>query len=140
MGKISRWDVTDIFAIELIPEGHQWFLKGRPLRDLTVSFICQEFPKFLGEDSTHEIEIKFRSKGYSDPGKTYGEPETCYPPEEDDERTVEEIHFDGKAASAQLQKMIEDDVGEEVMGELLDEQELPEPDYDDGPKYDPDED
>ena len=35
-----------------------------------------------------DIHIPFRSKGYYDPGRLYGPPEKCYPPEGDEERTL----------------------------------------------------
>ena len=42
-------------------------------------------------DFWEELEIHIRAKGYYDPGKTYGPPEDCYPPEGSEERTVSRI-------------------------------------------------
>jgi len=36
-----------------------------------------------------DMEIQYSVNGYYDPGCTYGPPENCYPPESDEERTVE---------------------------------------------------
>lgn len=35
-----------------------------------------------------ELVIEFKSSGYYDSGRTYGDPYNCYPPEGDDERTL----------------------------------------------------
>ena len=45
------------------------------------------------EEDAGTITIDFTSSGYYDPGKTSGLPENCYPPEGDDERTVEDATF-----------------------------------------------
>jgi len=47
---------------------------------------------FVMEDGC-ELIIEFRSSGYYDPGRTYGDPDDCYPPEGDDERLVDEVYL-----------------------------------------------
>ena len=46
------------------------------------------------DETPLDIFIRFNSKGYYDPGCTYGPPENCYPPEGDDERTLLEVRMD----------------------------------------------
>lgn len=44
-----------------------------------------------GEQDWVEVEIDAESTGYYDPGICSGPPERCYPPEEEDERTITEV-------------------------------------------------
>lgn len=44
---------------------------------------------FSEEKGYFEIEVPFLSSGFSDPGKLYGPPEKCYPPEFYDERLLD---------------------------------------------------
>jgi hypothetical protein len=43
--------------------------------------------------TTAEIIIHFISQGYYNPGCTYGDPSRCYPPEGDDERTLDYVEI-----------------------------------------------
>lgn len=48
----------------------------------------------LGDkDSGVEVIIHFTSRGYYDPGRTYGDPYYCYPPESDDERLLDYVEI-----------------------------------------------
>ena len=38
-----------------------------------------------------DLFIEAESSGYEDPGRTWGDPETCYPPEGEDERTIKKL-------------------------------------------------
>ena len=40
------------------------------------------------DGNVYELDMSFLSSGYDDPGRTYGEPEDCYPPESEDERVL----------------------------------------------------
>lgn len=40
-----------------------------------------------------EVIIHFTSRWYYDPGRTYGDPYYCYPPESDDERTLDYVEI-----------------------------------------------
>ena len=40
-----------------------------------------KFSTFLSRGVDHEIDLTIVFSGYSDPGRTYGLPENCYPPE-----------------------------------------------------------
>ena len=44
-------------------------------------------------ESGAEIIIHFTSRGYYNPGCTYGDPGRCYPPEGDDERTLDYVEI-----------------------------------------------
>ena len=53
----------------------------KALQDPTVKF----------DTSYMRLDIEFRSSGYDDPGRTWGCPDDCYPPSQDEERTLEEV-------------------------------------------------
>ena len=50
---------------------------------------------FTYEDTSHEdgleYTVEYRYSGYYDPGRTYGPPENCYPPEGDHEVEIDKI-------------------------------------------------
>jgi len=79
----------------------------------------------LPDDTPAEVIIHFRSKGYYDPGKTSGPPERCYPPEGDDERTLDHVEItlmlpNGKEiklrATEKTAQALFDAYKEEIMG------------------------
>lgn len=48
--------------------------------------------RWSGRTETYiEIEVGWSYKGYEDPGVCSGPPERCYPPEGEDERTIEHV-------------------------------------------------
>lgn len=86
--KIGEWylDIQDLSNERQLPASLANMLHEALLRQyLTGDEIFDEIPA--------DIFITFRSTGYYDPGNTYGPPEICYPPEEDDERTMLGVRF-----------------------------------------------
>ena len=59
--------------------------------DQEVDLGC-DIPLTEESDATFELVIEGTSSGYYDPGRTYGPPEKCYPPEGEDERTFDCIY------------------------------------------------
>lgn len=53
--------------------------------------LALELRKDSEDEHTFDLVISFVSSGYYDPGRTYGPPENCYPPEYEDERELESI-------------------------------------------------
>lgn len=49
-----------------------------------INFFRQHF----GDPEVVEVVLSVDVTGYSDPGKTYGPPEDCYPPEDEEERVI----------------------------------------------------
>jgi len=49
-----------------------------------------------------EMEVNFLSSGYYDAGQTCGPPESCYPPEGEDERTLDTIKIGDKELPKEL--------------------------------------
>lgn len=112
MGQITRWNEDATLQIELVVNNHvpnpncvgHWY---RSFTDITNNKdlppnICSmlEVALIRGplcgdeqfEDEPADLFIRFNSNGYFDPGSTYN-PETAYPPEFDDERTMLEVIF-----------------------------------------------
>ena len=113
MSKITSWDVVRTMQIELVVNGFvpnpnvvgKFFREiiiladdstmGEKLSDmldaaLRRGYLCGD--ERLDEEPA-DLFITFRSQGYDDPGSTYN-PETAYPPEGDDERTLVDVRFE----------------------------------------------
>ena len=98
MGKIERWkDVPGQYIFDCS------FVNG-----VLVDSRDKELPSFVGENlkelfslndqsnGDFQVVINFLSEGYYDPGRIYGDPEFCYPPEGEDDRSLDgliEIHY-----------------------------------------------
>jgi hypothetical protein len=112
---------------------------NKALPEIVAKELRELFPMAVGdneEDTCFELDIEFMSSGYYDPGKIYGPPEDCYPPEGDDERelynlVVASFHNAGvnektqklsKQASEELFNLYEQEVKDAELG-----------DWDDGP-------
>jgi hypothetical protein len=68
-----------------------------------------------------ELTISFVSTGYSDPGSMYGGPDGVgWPPEYDDERTVEYITLDNEPVDKALWDEIEGWLHDEIQEEEID--------------------
>lgn len=72
-----------------------WAKNDQPMPD-EIGRVFQHALTRIEEKSDEPVEsgeilIHFRSSGYYDPGRTYGPPEDCYPPEGDEERTLDRV-------------------------------------------------
>ena len=47
-----------------------------------------------------ELEVRYLSSGYDDPGSTYGDPDRCSAPEHEEERVLDRVFLEGKELSA----------------------------------------
>lgn len=111
------------------------------LPDIVAKELKELFPTASDNDDTSfTLDIAFRSSGYYDPGKTYGPPENCYPPEGEDERLIdgqvvvsfvdaEKTKKLSKEASDELFSQFEDEIQKKELGDWDDEPDY-EPDYD----------
>lgn len=95
--KIQRWtNVPGMISIEpkYCPVSESWYEVGRfgemLKEDLPIS---PEAAKRIDAGAS-QILIYFTSTGYSDPGRTYGPPEDCYPPEVSDDRELVRVTID----------------------------------------------
>lgn len=55
-----------------------------------------------------DMEVEFHSSGFYDSGRVYGPPEDCYPPEDEDERTIVSIEIDGVSVKGELLEKLKD--------------------------------
>jgi len=60
------------------------------------------------------LEVDFTSSGYEDPGRVYGPPEDCYPPEGEEEREVVTARLFDEELPEEFRKKIEADLQEIV--------------------------
>jgi hypothetical protein len=110
----QRWrNVAGKFIIECgLTDAGPVDVQERKLPDALASFLtAHEFD---------ELVIEFRSSGYDDPGQTCGDPDDCYPPEGDDERTVTAITLSGEPVPRELWDAIEDMYADEIAAEEID--------------------
>jgi len=79
-----------------------------------------------------ELSVDYHVSGYYDPGRTYGPPEDCYPPEGDEERNVE-------GATLVFTKDVLLEIPKEHLGKIQDafDDEINRKDFD-PPDYEPD--
>jgi hypothetical protein len=75
-----------------------------------------------------ELVIEFESSGYYDPGKTYGPPENCYPPEGDDEREVTDVYIFSDGHRYAIDQSLWEDI-EELFRDQIEEAEIDTYDY-----------
>lgn len=97
MNKVKKWNgVEGCFVIECglvdLGYGHhgKWIdaHTEQPLPKIVAKELTAMFLGSDPEDIAAELIIKFESNGFYDPGRTYGDPYYCYPPEGEDERTI----------------------------------------------------
>ena len=65
----------------------------KDISETLSSIILKIVPIEVIKQGNTEMIIDFTSSGYNDPGRTHGPPETSYPPESSDERSVESVKF-----------------------------------------------
>lgn len=88
MSTVTRWNnVAGCCSVELERDGLGMLVDMET--DETIPGQLQLLPI----KDYCEIVIHFLSSGYDDPGRTYGDPYDCYPPDSEDERTLDEIEF-----------------------------------------------
>jgi hypothetical protein len=143
MGKIHRWrNRPGHICIEIVVGDDDKWMDVHTEKELPDS-VQKELDALYGKNDPKradklwgEIVIKFVSSGYYDPGRTYGDPYHCYPPEGDDERELDGLaivnSLDGlsKKASQELFDFYEDEIYDVQIDTEPDEPEY-EPDYDD---------
>jgi hypothetical protein len=77
--------------------------------------------RWSGRTRTYiEMEIEWSYKGYEDPGVCSGPPERCYPPEGEDERTIEDVKINGVSLPRQVRTVLD-----EILQPLIEGEELP---------------
>lgn len=87
--RIRRWNTTALFSVELESNSAGQVFDAARRVNSHLPELHNHIPANSDNDPhAWELIIRFRSKGYYDPGKAWGNPETCYPPEGDDERTL----------------------------------------------------
>lgn len=150
MRATQDWNIDAELQVECIIEGFspnmsrgEWELDvwnlsqdqqlPREVSDVVETAIYREL--LCGDERFDEtpldIFIRFNSRGYYDPGCTYGPPENCYPPEGDDERTLIEVRMEYGDDSTNVPL-----TGEEQQAifdglqNIVDEYEIEEPDDD----------
>jgi hypothetical protein len=90
LSRIRRWSMDHFLAVELESIAGRYFdaATHERLIQLETRHLHAVIPvDTAGDVHGWELIINFHSAGYYDPGRTYGPPENCYPPEGDDERT-----------------------------------------------------
>jgi len=95
----TTWDQSETFSTEIffcIDDGTVWDTLDNEV-PLLYNIMCS------GLILEAELIIDFRSVGYNDPGSMYGGPDNLgYPPEGDDERTLEDAYLTTKKGKVKL--------------------------------------
>jgi hypothetical protein len=79
-------------------EDGEWKHDGNALPAAVQPILKAAFPD-ADKDTSLELDIEFSSSGYYDAGRVSGPPEDCYPPEGEDERTLDCITVHGPGGS-----------------------------------------
>lgn len=126
---MAKWqNVQAELYIELENTGDGWqIVDGKSAPEGLAKWLQEQYSGCIYE-SPLELTVNVSSTGYYDPGKTYGPPEDCYPPEGDNERPV----TGAGVAGYEVPKTLFDEI-EEWLSEEIEALEImpPEPDYED---------
>jgi len=84
---MSSWNQDEEFAIMLYLDDGFVTDDYDQVFDIDVHNYLYSMMKNIDTDQC-ELVIEFNSQGYSDPGRTYGDPYYCYPPDSQEDRTL----------------------------------------------------
>ena len=110
----QSWNVDTFTTVDLTPEEIEK-LKAETVKALLLIAFAQ------GEDSITNmpVNIYFNSTGYFDSGVCCGPVERCYPPEEDDERTMVDVMLDfGENNEISLEQEIAEEIFEQFENDV----------------------
>lgn len=93
------YTASGTITVEINRDSDGWFVPARNGYEAIrlPASVSAEIDSVRGTSCGHwdELEIHIRAKGYYDPGKTYGPPENCYPPEGSEDRVVSRVDLIG---------------------------------------------
>ncbi len=121
----NRWhNVPFTISLDLATE------RGQLVDDSAVPVDCLTVPAGCEEGECVTLELDCESSGYYDPGRTYGLPEDCYPPEGEDERAVVAARLIHPAGLVELAGQTLADLFERFQSRIEAEEVSTERDYD----------
>jgi hypothetical protein len=83
--KTQTWNFTFVFEIEAVFDNGKWLLGNNNI----PTEVLRELDKFKGYEYAPLIKIPVRCTGYYDPGRVSGPADYCYPPEGENEITLD---------------------------------------------------
>ena len=122
MGQTTRWNNLPgfvVFELDNDESGHLFVFNGPP--EKSNEEWAEILIPILGNPPPGMLEINFLSSGYNDPGRSYGPPERCYPPEGDDERIFDEaVYYFATATGYGKPSKFCDAIGQKVFDAIED--------------------
>lgn len=118
-GQTRNWDVTQSVWFEL------WIDNGQVVELGENRVLPRALLEYVNDDPARlfELEVRFRSQGYYDPGSMYGGPDNLgSPPEGDDDRTMVHVHVDEtdlNAAESSPQRRVIRELDPQLQAELF---------------------
>jgi hypothetical protein len=90
MARAKSWHGKAETPVEIVADDGAFFFarQDQELSPNLVGAICKDAPGWLAVSRPLELVVCWTFSGYYDPGRSYGPPERCYPPEYEDEREI----------------------------------------------------
>jgi hypothetical protein len=119
MGRKTSWNTTQEIELEVEKTNNGWTVGKREI-PYFVNGKINPVVQYLGEGEFAVVKMDVACQGYSDSGNMSGSPDFWYPPEGEDERTVEAVSVEFYDEDGDfIQEYILDENGDRVFEDVF---------------------